>query len=354
VSQISIVTGLAGRFVAFLALWFLIVEIPLFARRARGNSLVAMAREKLSPFVDPAAMAATAGVLSYAWTAGFPVVIRAPFVWATATYPNVAAVAPVQVTGWKIILAMSVAAALAGLVYAHYGAHAATREDSAQSSSRFSWIWPRVALLLLIGATVTTWIDVAVIGLVLFLSPFLAQLLWRVPFYAALLQRVPTLVRFVAGYLITVYIGKRIAVGPMYSQKPSVFFSIILVVSVGVVVYDLLFGPGFSPRSNARGQHAATVARVAVASAFIILIPRIARAHDCSDPGDCYSDPFHSPPALPELRVPRARESISLPDRRRLRRIRITGTTLSLRRERSSGKSTSRTSSTRGTNRPPR
>jgi hypothetical protein len=303
-SQLTVVTGTLGRLVAYLALWILIVEVPLLAREAPRNPQLQWLRARVHKLIVPAAVGLAAGVLTLFWVLAFPLVIRAPYVWSTATSPNSAAVAPVQSHGAPLVIVAIAASAVAALFHQRAGVDQ-LETPIERPRHRFAWIVPRIVALLLLGAVISGWIDLLMLALALFGSPFLARAVWSIRLVSEGLERIPAIVRLLLGFGLTVLIGQRIAESTffdpngylvtMYGGGPTVFFPIAATIAVGIVLYDLLLGPptGLRPqRIRTASVAAAAIAIPLVALALFLMLPEVAFAHDCADPGDCFSDPI--------------------------------------------------------------
>lgn len=297
-----LVAGLAGRLVAYILLWLLVVEVSLLARQAAASGPVSWLAARVGaaePVVHGATAGVTAAFLALVWTAAMPLVIRAVFMWANWSQPSVWAIYPVQSEGWPIVIAAGVAA---GLVCAFVAFLMRGREQEAEVTDdvsgrrgHASWIVPRLIGLLLLGSLVSGPIDIALLVLALFAGPLLAQRLWAVAGFSGLLQRVPALIRFVAAYGVSLVVAQWIVSTTFEGVPGSPFFPVLAATGVGVVLYDMLLGPPAAlsaANTRARVPAVAAAAVLVAAGVLSLLAPAVVLADDCDSPSDCYFEPI--------------------------------------------------------------
>jgi hypothetical protein len=244
----------AGLLPTYLLLAMLVVVIPQTVRSlVRVSTPRARTLSGLRTPIEVALSCVLFAALVYVWTQGAPILVRPAYTWA-GSQPAIAAIQPVQATGWFLVfLAALVGAARPVLQRAAErltpparAQAAPIRPPHASTSLGGSVLQAAFTVVLLAGA-LEGWLD-ALVALVALTAILVGRrlLAGRIGGYVALASRVPVLARVVAGAIISFLLSRTIL--DLTFTATLSFRPVVLAAVLSLVVFTVLLpertGPG--------------------------------------------------------------------------------------------------------------
>jgi len=313
--------ALAGRAVSYWLLWLLAVGIPLMARSIPGATIAS--RQPADPLLRSvlgyAAAAVVAGILLWMWTAALPFLVRPVFSWTALGTPTDPAVQPIQATGHVIIIAGLVLVLAMTAVRQRFGVldeevHEIQEPEGdmgqidAGDEPLFSdqletigKIAVQAFAVVALGGIITGAIDVVVVFGAAIIGQLAASRLVRVHALATTLWRIPWVVRFVAAFVVTLFLGfvvNSIIFAPL-PEAGSEFFPLVVTTGLGLALFRVLLGVVEPPTDDidadeqepkhrrAAGVAAGVITALALGGLAMFVAPPPVTANNCSGWGDC-------------------------------------------------------------------
>lgn len=288
--------ALLGRLAAIWLLWLLVVEIPAFGRMmalswprvARSRTVVVMLA------------AAVTGMSTWIWTQAAVVLIRPPFTWSDLHYLSTAAVMPVQQGGVVFAIAAGLAAGgraflagPAGLLDARVSP--APRQPATGPVAMVRRLGVAALLTVALGGLIDKPLDVVILyGALAGSGPLAAWVSQRTPI-GLLVRALPPVARYALGTGLAFGVALAL-MAPLFAfGGPSEFFSVIVVVGIGIFLVEL----ATMPRSAVADRPRSRVTTLGVAAllglilvAAVMAAPVGVLADNCSGLGDCWSAPL--------------------------------------------------------------
>jgi len=252
-----LVPALAGRFISWWLLWLLAVVLPLVARQVPG-AVLAVGRPD-SPvgrrLLAYAAAAVTMMGLVWLWAGSVPELIRSVFTWTSMLgEPRPSVIGPVTDGRDTLLLAAAIVLVMVTMgrdlmrIVDDETAAAITPPVPADRLPSLPvrlrpvrWVAATALGLLLLGAMITSPLDVVLLGGALLLArPGVQRLLRRFPVALLLLDQVPWLLRFALGCAaawITSTVLTFLLGGPAFGSER---FPVVIATTVAILVFALL------------------------------------------------------------------------------------------------------------------
>ena len=262
---------IVGRLVAYWLLWVVAVEVPVLGRTL-GLSLPRLARSRLAVAVLVGAMT---GAFTLIWTLAAAALIRPVYVWSDIGGPYAEGFVPLQNGGMVFALVAGAAAGLLALwrgpgrlltsVRARPPA-TLTRQGSLHAVAVIARRLLVAALLTIaLGGLILTPLDAAVVFVAIAGAGPLARLIARRLPFGTVTDRLPPVLRIAAAIALVTAVSFFLVYAPIL-RSVSEFFSVIVVMAVGLFVMELVTAQG-----SAQSRHSPSLARAGGVGALLAL-----------------------------------------------------------------------------------
>jgi uncharacterized protein YjeT (DUF2065 family) len=291
---------LAGHLVGYSVLGIVAVVLPAMARSMARQLASKTANSQLSTLAEAGLFGLAAGVLTYAWCQGAVVLLRPIFTWAGES-PISEAIVHVQ-QDWPGLVAVAVVVASAKPFLEQLAQRSPSRvlisqwkrEVRASASQRrripapVRLLFTSLIATFVLAGTYASWLDaLLVFATTLGLGAWRSGLIGHFPAaWTQPISRIPVLLRFMAG-LIVGYILSGVVLSGAWHQTDSLRPIMLGALLTLAALYVLLPKPRPNGGPGKPGGFKWS-SPSGVLFLFILVIPTVALADNCSSLSDCW------------------------------------------------------------------